>query len=100
MESLGGISFGYAELATVKLSQHDEARQRCHTGSTVQLHHGKGYSMARRKKEKELKRSHCAIPFIIAFLLFGTKKEQPFLIALVNKISFCFQFYKYPYRSF
>ena len=32
-----------------------------HDGRAIQLYHGKGYDMARPKKEKELKRSHCAM---------------------------------------
>lgn len=53
-----GISFGYADLAPVTLSQRDEARCHCHTDRAIQLHHRKGYDMARPKKEKELKRNH------------------------------------------
>jgi len=49
---------GYADLAPVTLSQRDEARRHCHTGRAIQLHHWKGYDMARPKKEKELKRNH------------------------------------------
>ena len=44
--------YGYAELATVTLSQRDEAGCHCHTGRDIQFHHGKDKIWQDQKRKK------------------------------------------------